>query len=257
MRVAVITGAAQGIGAVIAVQAAREGYRVALWDVAADELPALAEEIGGGATWRAVDVTDEEQVVAAFDALPAPPALVVSNAGVVRFGPLLQLSLEDWRLALRVNLDSTFLVGRHAAARMAEAGGGSIVNIASINGVAAGLNAGAYTASKAGVIRLTEQMAMEWAELGVRVNVVAPGLILAGMSDAIYADEDVRALRQAQVPLQRLGQAEDVAGCVLFLASDAASYVTGQLLTVDGGLTKGALRNLARPRDIDQVGLGD
>jgi NAD(P)-dependent dehydrogenase (short-subunit alcohol dehydrogenase family) len=269
-RWAVVTGAGRGIGAVIAEHAAAAGYRVAAWDVDAAAVAETARRIEKGdrraATGRApavvptvvptvVDVADEESVRAAVAALPAPPQLLVNNAGVVRFGPLLDLSLADWDTALRVNLTGTFLASRAVAGRMAAAGGGSIVNLASVNGIAAAPNAGAYSASKAGVIMLTEHMAMEWARLGIRVNAVAPGLIDAGMSDAIYADPDIRRRREARVPLGRLGTAEDVAAAVLFLASEQAGYITGQVVAVDGGLTRSALAALPRPRSVDSVGV--
>jgi NAD(P)-dependent dehydrogenase (short-subunit alcohol dehydrogenase family) len=252
---AVVTGAGNGIGAVIARLAAKEGYRVAAWDVDEPAARAVADEIGAGGVAAGVDVTDEAAVAEAMAALPAAPALVVNNAGVVRFGPLLELAAADFRLAVDVNLTGTFLVARAAATRMVTAGGGAIVNIASINGIAAAPNAGAYTSSKAAVIKLTEQMALEWSEVGVRVNAVAPGLIHAGMSDAIYADPEVRTLRQGRVPLGRLGTAEDVAETVLFLASPKAAYVTGQTLAVDGGITKSALHRMPRPAAVDSVGV--
>lgn len=254
MSWAVITGAGHGIGAVIARLAAKEGYRVALWDVDRAAADAVAAEIGDDAVVHTVDVTVENSVEAAFAALGEAPALVVNNAGMVRFGPLLTLSVTDWEAVLAVNLTGTFLVSRGAARRMSEVGGGAIVNIASVNGIAAAPNAGAYTSTKAGIIMLTEQMALEWAGSGVRVNAVAPGLILAGMSDPIYADPAVRELRQSKVPLGSLGTAEDVASAVLFLASDKAAYITGQTLAVDGGLTKAAMLGLARPKDVDSVG---
>lgn len=252
---AVVTGAGNGIGAVIAEHAVKEGYRVAAWDVDEDAARAVAQDIGDPCVPVRVDVADEESVRAAVDALPQPPALLVNNAGVVRFGPLLELPAADWRLAVDVNLTGTFLVARAVATRMIAAGGGSIVNIASVNGLAAAPNAGAYTASKAGIIMLTEQMALEWAAGGVRVNAVAPGLIDAGMSDAIYADPEVRRLRSARVPMNRLGSAADVADAVLFLASAKAGYVTGQTLAVDGGITRSALNAMPRPQSVDTVGV--
>lgn len=248
---AVVTGAGNGIGAVIAEHAVRAGYRVAAWDVDEDAVAALARGLGAACVPQRVDVTDEASVRAATAALPEAPALLVNNAGVVRFGPLLDLPAADWRRALDVNLTGTFLVARAVAARMIAAGGGSIVNIASINGLAAAPSSGAYAASKAGVVMLTEHMALEWASGGVRVNAVAPGLIDAGMSDAIYADPEVRRLRSARVPLGRLGSAADVAGAVLFLASAGAAYVTGQTIAVDGGITRGALNAMPRPPGLD------
>jgi NAD(P)-dependent dehydrogenase (short-subunit alcohol dehydrogenase family) len=251
---AVVTGAGRGIGAVIARAAVAEGYRVAAWDVDAAAARAVAAELGDAVVPGAVDVTDEGSVEAGMAALPEPPAVVVNNAGLVRFGPLATLSLADWQAVVAVNLTGTFLVARCAARAMAGAGGGAIVNISSVNGIAAAPHAGAYTSTKGAVITLTEQMALEWAADGVRVNAVAPGLILAGMSDAIYADAEVRRLRQGRVPLGELGTAEDVAAAVLFLASAKAAYITGQTLAVDGGLTKTAVWGLARPRSVDTVG---
>lgn len=253
---AVVTGAGSGIGSVVAGTAVKNGYRVAAWDLDREGLDALAAQTGDGCETRMCDVTDEAAVEAAVDALPGSPAALVNCAGVVRFGPLLDLPFADWELALRVNLTGTFLVGRTVARRMAATGGGSVVNIASINGVAAAPHAGSYTASKAGVIRLSEQQAMEWAPLGIRVNTVAPGLIDAGMSDAIYADPEVRRVREGAVPLRRLGTSDDVADAVLFLLSEQASYVTGQCVTVDGGLTKSTLANLPRPASVDSIGSG-
>jgi NAD(P)-dependent dehydrogenase (short-subunit alcohol dehydrogenase family) len=252
---AVVTGAGNGIGSVIARHAVKAGYRVAAWDVDGDAGAALAAELGPECVASVVDVADEGSVAAAMAALPEAPALVVNNAGVVRFGPLLELSADDWRRAVDVNLTGTFLVSRAAAARMIEAGGGAIVNIASINGIAAAPNAGAYTASKAAVIKLTEQMALEWGAAGVRVNAVAPGLINAGMSEPIFADAEVRHLRQGRVPLGRLGSADDVAETVLFLGSAKAGYVTAQTIAVDGGITVTALHKMPRPASIDSVGV--
>lgn len=251
---AVITGAGSGIGAVLARHAAKDGYRVAAWDVDESAVRATATAIGEACVPSRVDITDDDAVRAAVADLPEAPALVVNNAGVVRFGPLLELSAADWRTALDVNLTGTFLVARAAAARMiAEGLDGSIVNISSINGLAAAPGAGAYTASKAGVVMLTEHMALEWGAHGIRVNAVAPGLIDAGMSDAIYADPEVRRLRSGRVPLGRLGTAQDVADTVLFLGSDRAAYVTGQTLAVDGGITRGALNAMPRARSqIDE-----
>jgi len=186
----------------------------------------------------------------AFAGLDAPPSVLVNNAGIVRFAPLASLTRADWDAVLAVNLTGAFLVSRAAAALMGPAGGGAIVNITSVNGLAAAPHAGAYTATKSALIMLTEQMALEWAAQGIRVNAVAPGLILAGMSDPIYADEEVRALRESKVPLGSLGTADDVAAAVLFLASAKAGYVTGQTLAVDGGLTKTAIAGLARPQSV-------
>lgn len=253
-ELAVITGAGSGIGEVIARHAVRAGYAVAAWDIANDAVRRVAADIGATAT--TVDVSSEDSILAAVSALPSAPSLLVNCAGMVKFGPLLDVSLDDWNLALGVNLTGTFLVSRTIAPRMATHGGGAVVNLASINGIAAAPNAGSYTASKSGIVGLTEQMAMEWAPLGVRANVIAPGFIDAGMSDAVYADPEVRRSREQSVPLGRLGTAADVADAALFLGSDRASYITAQTLTVDGGVTKSALAKLARPKEVDSAGVG-
>ncbi len=251
----VVTGAGRGIGATIAGRAVAHGYSVAVWDVDAAAADSVARRLGARARSAQVDVTDAEAVAAALAALPQAPAAVVNNAGVVRFGPLLELSEADWEHALRVNLTGTFVVSRAAARLMAVAGGGTIVNIASVNGLAAAPFAGAYSASKAGIIMLGQQMALEWSALGIRVNTVAPGLIDAGMSEPIYDDPQVRELRQGHVPLNKLGSAEDVAASVMFLLSDSAGYITGQTLAVDGGISISTLRGMSRPAAVDSVGL--
>ncbi|HVB42833.1 MAG TPA: SDR family NAD(P)-dependent oxidoreductase [Streptosporangiaceae bacterium] len=264
----VVTGGARGIGAVIARLAAKEGFSVAIWDTDEEAAAATAGQVGDGAMAARVDVTDEDAVRAAFAALPALPDAVVNNAGIVRFGPLLDVSVSDWEQALRVNLTGSFIVGRCFARLVRDAGadqpgadqpgasraGGGLVNIASINGVAAAPFAGGYSSSKAAIVMLTQQMALEWAPLGLRVNCVAPGLIDAGMSEPIYADRQVREQRQGRIPLSRLGTAEEVAATVLFLVGSGASYLTGQTVVVDGGITISALGSLARPASVDSVG---
>ncbi len=251
----VVTGAGRGIGAGIARAAAAAGYRVGVLDLDASGATAVAEEIcatsGPDAAIALVASTaDETAVEAALDAFGSVD-VVVNNAGIVRFGPLAELSLADWRAVVDVNLTGTFVVARAAAARMAAAGGGCIVNITSMNGVAPGPNAGAYGATKAGVALLTQQMAIEWGGSGIRVNAVAPGLIDGGMSEPIYADPVTRAARESKVPAGRLGTVDDIAQAVLFLASEAASYITGQNILVDGGVTMSMIANLPRPAAVD------
>lgn len=243
-----ITGAASGIGAAIAAAATTAGYRVGVIDVAVG-----ATE---GVEAFQSSVTDETAIESVLDRFGTPDVLV-NNAGVVRFGPLVDLPADQWREVLDVNLTGTFLVARAVARRWIDAARpGAIVNITSMNGVAAGPNAGAYGPTKAAVALLTTQMALEWGVHGIRVNAVAPGLIDAGMSAPIYADRPTREARESKVPLGRLGSASDVADVVLFLASDAAAYVTGQNLVVDGGVTGSVIAHLPRPASIDSVGHG-
>jgi NAD(P)-dependent dehydrogenase (short-subunit alcohol dehydrogenase family) len=243
----VVTGGARGIGAAIATAAVRQGYRVAVLDVDVLDAPE-------GVRALPCSVTDEAAVAAALDALGTPD-VVVNNAGIVRFGPLLDLDAGAFREVLDVNVVGAFLVARLVARRWVDEGrGGAVVNVTSMNGVAAGPNAGAYGPSKAAVALLTAQMALEWGRHGIRVNAVAPGLIDAGMSEPIYADPATREARASKVPLGRLGLAEEVADVVLFLASDAARYVTGQNLLVDGGVTGSVIAGLPRPASVDTVG---
>jgi NAD(P)-dependent dehydrogenase (short-subunit alcohol dehydrogenase family) len=256
----VVTGAGAGLGADIARAAAAAGWRVALIDCDGLAVASLLAELGEPAIALVADTTDERAVGGALDRLaaatgePAPDALV-ANAGIVRFGPLLDLDVEAWRSVVDVNLTGTFVSARAVARRMVAAERpGSIVAVTSMNGVAPGPNAGAYGATKAGVARLTQQMALEWGPLGIRANAVAPGLIDGGMSSAIYADPDIRRRRSGAVPLRRLGTGDEVAAAVLFLLSDAAAYITGTELLVDGGVTMSVIGTLPRPATVDGVG---
>ena len=170
---------------------------------------------------------------------------LVNNAGILRTGPLIDHDPADFRLVLDVNLGGVFVVAQ-ACAKIMRAGGGVIVNLASINGIHPSPNCGAYAAAKAGVMALTEHMSIEWGELGIRVNAIAPGFVDAGMSTPFYEDASVRNNRSNAVPLGRLGTADDIAKAVLFLASDDAAYITGQTLTVDGGVVNSVLLQLPR-----------
>lgn len=258
---AIVTGAGRGIGAEIARAAGARGYAVGVLDVDRQSAEAVAQAItagGGRAMALVADTTDEAAVERALDEFGASfgtPGLLVNNAGIVRFGPLLDLSAGDWRAVVDVNLTGTFLCSRAAARRMIDSGGGVIVNITSMNGVAPGPNGGAYGSTKAAIALLTQQMAIEWGPLGVRVNAVAPGLIDGGMSEPIYADPVVRHARESKVPVGRLGVSADVARAVLFLGGPEASYITGQNLLVDGGVTMSMIANLPRPASVDKVGM--
>jgi NAD(P)-dependent dehydrogenase (short-subunit alcohol dehydrogenase family) len=250
----IITGAARGVGAAIAQAADAAGYRVGIVDLVDPSHTADTAAASGSVQWFDASVTDEAAIDEVFDSFGTPD-VVVNNAGIVRFGPLVDVSAEDWRAVLEVNLTGTFLVARAAARRwIAEQRPGAIINITSMNGVAAGPNAGAYGATKAAIALLTSQMALEWGPHNIRVNAVAPGLIDAGMSEAIYADPATRTARESKVPLGRLGTAGDIADAVLFLASAASSYITGQNLVVDGGVTGSVIAHLPRPAAVDSVG---
>lgn len=245
-----VTGAARGLGASIVSHAAERGYRVAAVDL---ELPSGDHNRPGVTAYKA-SVNDEFAVADVLDDFGTPD-VTVNNAGIVRFGRLVDQSVDEFRDVVDVNLVGCFVVATAVARRLIEeTQPGSIINITSMNGVAAGPNAGAYGASKAGIAMLTAQMALEWGGYGIRVNAVAPGLIDAGMSEPIYADPATRSARESKVPLGRLGTATDVAEVVLFLASDAAAYVHGQNIVVDGGVTGSVIAHLPRPSSVDSVG---
>jgi len=246
MKTAIVTGAAGDIGAAIARVLAGAGYKVGVLDLDEARVRDVASKIAGAMPLVA-SVTDEASVEAALDAFGAIPDLVVNNAGIVRFGYLFDQSLEDFRRVLDVDLVGIFVVARAGARRMVTRGSGAIVNITSIGGMATGTNAGAYPAAKAGAAKLTEQMALEWGPQGIRVNAIAPGFIDGGMSAGFFKDPKIRARRGNAVPLRRLGTPEDVAQAVLFLGSDAASYISGQHVAVDGGVVHSVLQQL--PRD--------
>jgi len=246
MKTAIVTGAAGDIGLGISQVLADAGYKVGMLDL---EEARVREAVGKvrGAVPLVASVTDEASVEAGLDAFGDIPDVCVNNAGIVRFGYLMDQSLEDFRRVVDVDLIGVFIVARACARRMAKRGSGAIVNITSIGGMACGTNAGAYPASKAGVAKLTEQMSLEWGPQGIRVNAIAPGFIDAGMSAGFFRDPKIRARRGDAVPLRRLGTAEDVARTVLFLASDASSYISGQHIAVDGGVVHSVLQQL--PRD--------
>jgi NAD(P)-dependent dehydrogenase (short-subunit alcohol dehydrogenase family) len=242
---ALVTGGAGGIGAAIAARAAAAGYRVCVVDQHAERAREVAARLPG-AVGMACDVTDEASVERVLDAFGRVPDLLANNAGIGIFGPLMDYAAADFRRVIDVDLVGCFIVARAVARRMAQRGSGSIVNITSIASIVPNTGAGAYAAAKAGLARMTEQMAIEWGPLGLRVNAVAPGFIDAGLSSQFFADPKVREMRGSAVPTRRLGRAEDVADAVLFLASDAASYISGHELVVDGGVVSSLLTQLPR-----------
>jgi NAD(P)-dependent dehydrogenase (short-subunit alcohol dehydrogenase family) len=247
-KVALVTGAASGLGAESARRLAREGAAVMLTDIAADSVVAVASAIkdaGGQAASLTHDVTSEAdwaRVVAATVEAFGRMDILVNNAGVA--GGLLDLmthTLEDWRRVLSVNLDGVFLGLRHAAPAIAASGGGSVINLSSIMGKVAMPGAAAYCASKGGVLLLTKAAALEWAPLGIRVNSIHPGFIDTPMvSGALHRAENGNELREMIISrhaLGRLGEPREIADAVVFLASDESSFMTGSELVVDGGYT--------------------
>jgi NAD(P)-dependent dehydrogenase (short-subunit alcohol dehydrogenase family) len=243
-RSMLITGAGGGIGAAIAHHASEAGYLVGVMD--ADEVRArdVAERLKHGVA-LAGDVRDAADMAAAVRRL-GDVNVLVNNAGILRTGPLIDHNPDDFRLVMDVNLNGAFIAAQAAARHMRDHGGGVIINISSINGIHPSPNCGAYVAAKAGLIGLTQQMSLEWGAYGIRVNAIAPGFIDGGMSSQFYANTKVRARRSGAVPLGRLGTVDDVAAAAMFLASDAAAYINGHTLTVDGGVINSVLLQLPR-----------
>ena len=246
MKHAIVTGAGGDIGACITELAVSRGYRVVAVDVQPNQIDALAHRLDGVVPIVA-DITDPDSVKKAFDVFDSPLDLLVNNAGLVRFGPLESLAVQDFQDVVNVNLVGSFIVAREAAVRMKETGGGAIVNVTSMGGIHPAPGGGAYGASKAGLAQMTELMSVEWGPYGIRVNAVAPGFIDAGMSAPFFKDEAVREKRTGGVPLGRLGTAADVAQTVLYLGSEEAPYITGQEIVIDGGVINSVLAQL--PRD--------
>lgn len=244
MKTMLVTGAGNGLGRAVAEAADGEGYRVGVLDVSAEAAAQVAASLRHGKPLTC-DVRDPAAVAAAMDALGSPD-VVVNNAGILRTGPLIEHDPEDFRLVMDINLNAVFIVAQAAARRMRETDGGCIINVASINGIHPSPNCGAYAAAKGGVMALTQHMSVEWGQYGIRVNAIAPGFVLAGMSEPFYANENVRNNRASAVPLGRIGEARDIADGVMFLASDKASYISGQTLTVDGGVINSVLAHLPR-----------
>ena len=242
---AVVTGAGAGLGASIAKRLASEGYAVALLDQDGDAASRSAEGLTGASAFQ-VDVSNPEQVADVFSRIGAVD-LLVNNAGIARFGPLLEQSAADMQAVININLMGTALCAQQAAKQMTEQGSGCIINLSSINAVTPGPNVGLYAATKAAVHNLTILQALEWGPMGVRVNAIAPGFIDAGMSAPFFEQASVREKRAGGVPLKRLGQADDVVNAVVYLQSEAAQYVSGHQLVVDGGVVGSLLAHL--PRD--------
>ena len=239
-KVAFVTGGAQGIGRTISEELARAGAHVVLGDVNLEGAQATAEAInisGGSASAVKIDVSSATEVREVFDFIikdKKPVDILVNNAGITRDGLMVRMKESDWDLVLDINLKGSFLCSQQAAKQMMKQKSGAIVNIASIVGVMGNFGQANYSASKAGVIGLTKTLAREVASRGIRVNAIAPGFIDTEMTRVL--DEEVRQKLIEQIPLARLGLPEDVARCVNFLVSDKSSYITGQVINLNGGM---------------------
>ena len=239
-KVALVTGGAQGIGRTISEELALAGAHVVLGDVNLEGAQATAEAInisGGSASAVKIDVSNATEVREVFDFImkdKKPVDILVNNAGITRDGLMVRMKESDWDLVLDINLKGSFLCSQQAAKQMMKQKSGAIVNIASIVGVMGNFGQANYSASKAGVIGLTKTLAREVATRGIRVNAIAPGFIDTEMTRVL--DEEVRQKLIEQIPLARLGLPEDVARCVNFLVSDKSSYITGQVINLNGGM---------------------
>jgi NAD(P)-dependent dehydrogenase (short-subunit alcohol dehydrogenase family) len=243
--VALVTGASGALGAHFARVLHGAGARVVLAARRAEALEALAEELGAGAVAVPLDVAQPESVVACFDAAERAfglvPDVVVNNAGIAVSKPALQQSAEDWDSVLAVNLRGCFLVATEAGRRLVAAKrGGTIVNIASVGGLRILQGVVGYTASKAGLVQMTRQLAVEWARYGIRVNALCPGYVETPINREFFASEAGQAVVK-RVPQRRLGAPDDLTGPLLLLASPAGAHMTGAALVVDGGHSVNAL----------------
>ena len=236
-RVVIVTGGSQGIGEACARRFATEGAHVVLADVDDAKGAALAAELG--ALYVHCDVGDKAQVDALIAAtLQAHGRIdvLVNNAGIFKAADFLDVTEADFDAVLRVNLKGSFLVGQAVAKEMAKSGQGNIVNMSSVNGVLAIPTIASYNVSKGGINQLTRVMALALADKGIRVNAVAPGTIATELAaKAVLTSDEAKARIMSRTPMKRLGEPGEIADVVAWLASDAASYVTGEIVTVDGG----------------------
>lgn len=251
-KVAVVTGAGAGIGQGIAAGLAAVGATVVLLDrddVAQHALDEVSSA-GGSAHFLRCDVTDDNSVREASRRsleMFGPASILVNNAGTMRAGHLDTMSLDDWQAILSLNLTGYFRCAQIFGAEMLKQRSGAIIHVASISAYSPQSFSGVYSASKAAVVMLSRQLAAEWGPRGVRSNVVSPGLIRTPMTQGLYDAPGVLDARRALVPRRRIGEAEDIANAVVFLASDRADYITGEDIVVDGGYTRTIMNVIPRP----------
>ena len=241
-RVVVITGGAQGIGEACARRVVRDGAAVALWDLADGPGQALAAELqsaGAQALYCHCNVASKADVDAALAATLARFGHVdglVNNAGIFKAAPFLDIAEADWDAVIAVNLKGSFLVGQAVAREMVRHGRGAIVNMSSVNGTLAIPTIASYNASKGAINQLTRVMALSLADQGVRVNAVAPGTIATELArSAVLTSDEAKARIMSRTPMKRLGEPREIADVAAFLLSEASSYMTGEIVVVDGG----------------------
>jgi len=231
-RVAVVVGGASGIGRAVVVGLAEQGYRVVVADRNADGAAAVAAELGDMATAATVDVTDEDTVAALFDRA-GPVDIVVNTAGFGDFGRIVDLEVERFRALIDCCLTGAFLVMKHAGRHLRD--GGSLVSITSLNARLAAPGMSAYCAAKAGLAMLTQVAALEFAPRNIRVNAVSPGFVQTPLTELVTLAPGVLEDYVENTPLGRVGTAQDVADAVLFVCSDKATWMTGEVVDLNGG----------------------
>ena len=236
-RVCIVTGGAQGIGEACIRRFARENAKVVIADIDDARGAALAAELGG--LFVHCDVGDKAQVdalVAQSMAAHGRIDVLVNNAGIFKAADFLDVSEADFDAVLRINLKGSFLVGQAVAREMAKTGSGSIINMSSVNAVLTIPTIASYNVSKGGINQLTRVMALALVDKGIRVNAVAPGTIATELAaKAVLTSDEAKAKIMSRTPMKRLGQPSEIADTVAYLASDAASYITGEIVVVDGG----------------------
>jgi NAD(P)-dependent dehydrogenase (short-subunit alcohol dehydrogenase family) len=248
--VVVITGAGSGLGRRTAQAVAERGSTVVVLDLDADAAAATVDELGNGASAVQADVTDPTSVARARDEILDRHGRVdglVNNAGILVKNTLLDESFEAWQKTIAVNITGYFLCLQAFARPIIESGGGSIVNIASIGATIPTIGAGSYCVSKAGVLALTRQAALELGPDGVRVNAVSPGFMKTAMTQDRYAVSGLEERRAQMIPLRRIADLGEVAAVVAFLLSDDAGYVNGQEIVADGGFLQSTTVNVPQP----------
>lgn len=242
-RTALITGSTRGLGRAMAEGLAAAGAHVVLNGRTAESVAHAARELRAthaGVTEAAFDVTSEDavqKVFERFDESGIQIDILVNNAGIQHRKPMVDLALADWQRILDVNLTSAFLLGREAARRMIPRGQGKIINIGSLLSGLARATVAPYAVSKGGIKMLTQSMAVEWAASGIQANAIGPGYMLTDMNQALASNAEFDQWVKARTPAQRWGQANELVGAAVFLASRASDYVNGQIIYVDGGMS--------------------